>query len=128
MNLNECKLGTAMAVSDMDDAIEFYEGKLGLSAGQETGDGGRTYQCGEGTSLHIFPSADAGGTGATTAAWAVDDIEAVVDELTSRGVSFEKYDQPPVVTDEKGIVALGDARGAYMKDPAGNVLALGEGF
>jgi len=46
-------------------------------------------------SLHVFPSAAyAGGTGATVADWSVDDIEPVVDELTARGVEFERDATP----------------------------------
>ena len=54
----------------------------------------------------------------------VDDIEAVVRDLTSRGVVFEKYETPKTVD---FIAQFGPVRGAWFKDPAGNVLGLREG-
>jgi catechol 2,3-dioxygenase-like lactoylglutathione lyase family enzyme len=126
MDLSSYEVGAGIAVSDMDRAREFYEGKLGLSGGEESSDGGRTYRCAGRTAIHVYPSpGNAGKTEATLAGWEVDDLEAVVDELTSRGVSFEQYDQPPIVTDEKGVASFPDGRVAYFKDPDGNTLSVG---
>jgi catechol 2,3-dioxygenase-like lactoylglutathione lyase family enzyme len=125
MSLSNCKVGAAVAVSDMDGAKEFYEGKLGLTGGEDTSDGGRTYSCGGDSTLHVFPSPNARASGATQFGWDVDDLEATVDELISKGVTFEQYDQPPMVTDEKGIATFEDGKVAYLKDPEGNVMALG---
>jgi catechol 2,3-dioxygenase-like lactoylglutathione lyase family enzyme len=124
MPLSNYKVGAAVAVTDMERAREFYEGKLGFTAGGDDPDGGRTYECAEQTTLHVFPSAGARSSGATVAGWAVDDVERVVDELTANGVTFERYDDPQISMDEKGIAAFGDSRGAWFKDPDGNVLAL----
>jgi catechol 2,3-dioxygenase-like lactoylglutathione lyase family enzyme len=123
MSLSNYAVSAAVAVSDMDTATEFYEGKLGLSGGKDVGDGGRTYECGDGTEIHIFPSPNAGQSASTVAGWGVDDVEGVVDELTSRGVTFEQYDEP-LKTDEKGIATIGDDKVAWFRDPDGNTLAL----
>jgi catechol 2,3-dioxygenase-like lactoylglutathione lyase family enzyme len=126
ISLSDYEVGAGVAVSDMDRAREFYEGKLGLSGGEGSSDGGTTYRCGGNTAIHVYPSPDnAGRSPATLAGWEVDDLDAVVDELTSRGVAFEQYDQPPIVTDEKGIATFEDGRVAYFKDPDGNTLSLG---
>ena len=104
---------------------EFYEGKLGLSAAGDDPDGGRTYECGAETTLHVFPSPAAGrGSGATVGGWTVDDAERLVDELTANGVEFEQYDQPPMETDDKGIATVAGSKAAWFKDPDGNVLGL----
>jgi catechol 2,3-dioxygenase-like lactoylglutathione lyase family enzyme len=125
MSLSSYRVGAVVAVSDMSRATEFYEGKLGLSASGDEPDGGRTYECGERTTIHVFPSpGDAGTSGATVAGWFVEDVAAVVDDLTVSGVEFEHYDGSSVVTDEKGIAVLGDSKGAWFKDPDGNVLGL----
>jgi catechol 2,3-dioxygenase-like lactoylglutathione lyase family enzyme len=125
MSLSSYEVNPAIAVTDMQRAREFYEGKLGLSGGETEGDGGVTYECGGGTSLHVFPSPDnAGKSGATLAGWLVDDIEKVVDELGSAGVSFEQYSEPPLTTDEKGIATIDGDKAAWFKDPDGNVIAL----
>jgi catechol 2,3-dioxygenase-like lactoylglutathione lyase family enzyme len=125
MALADAKVEAAIAVSDMDRAKEFYEGKLGLTGGTDEEDGGRTYPCGEGSQVHVFPSANAGGSGATVAGWAVSDVEAEVEELSSNGVSFEQYGDP-LNTDERGIANLPSGRGAWFKDPDGNVLGMFE--
>lgn len=127
MSLSSYIVSPAIAVSDMDTAKEFYEGKLGLSAGRDVGDGGRTYECGDGSEIHIYPSPNnAGKSMATLAGWSVDDLESVVDELTSKGVTFEQYDEP-LKTDGKGIATVGDGKVAWFRDPDGNTHALTQG-
>src|SRR5918912_2271102 len=103
----------------MDRAREFYEGKLGLSVGIDSGDNVQ-YQCGEGTVMHVYLSPEhAGKSTATLAGWGVDDVEEVVEELTSKGVTFERYDEGPIITDERGIATLGGgAKVTYFRDPA----------
>jgi catechol 2,3-dioxygenase-like lactoylglutathione lyase family enzyme len=58
------------------------------------------------------------------ATWIVSDLEEVVDALRSNGVIFERYDDPALTADEKGIHELGDGRVAWFKDPDGNTFAL----
>src|SRR5436309_71138 len=98
MPLSNYRVGAAIAVSDMDRARDFYEDKLGFTAAGDDPDGGRTYECAGQTTLHVFPSPGAGGSGATVAGWTVDDLEQVVDELNANRVTFEQYDQPPIAT------------------------------
>lgn len=127
MGLGRFKVVAGLAVSDMDRAVEFYEEKLGLTSwtGQEDN---RAYECGEGTVLHVYLSPDhAGGTTATLASWYVREIESLVNVLTSRGVVFERYDRPPILTDARGIATFeGGAKVAYFKDPDGNTLSLAQ--
>ena len=124
MSLSDSPVGAAVAVSDMESAREFYEGKLGLSGSdEEEGDGGRTYTCGQDTRLHVFPSASARASGATVAGWVVADVGTVVDELSGRGVTFERYGEP-FNTDDRGIARMGEIEAAWFKDPDGNVLAV----
>jgi catechol 2,3-dioxygenase-like lactoylglutathione lyase family enzyme len=124
MSLSSYEVSAVIAVSDMDAAKDFYEGKLGLSGGRDTGDGGRTYECGGGTEIHVYPSPDnAGKSAATLAGWTVDDLEKVVDELTSKGVTFEQYGEP-FNTDERGIATLDGDKIAFFRDPDGNTHAL----
>jgi catechol 2,3-dioxygenase-like lactoylglutathione lyase family enzyme len=121
--LSDSPVGAVVAVADMDRARGFYEDKLGLADGRETGDGGVSYSCGSDTELHIFPGTGAGKSESTVAGWTVENLEAAVDELSGRGVTFEQYDEP-TKTDERGIFEAGEVKGAWIKDPDGNVLAL----
>jgi catechol 2,3-dioxygenase-like lactoylglutathione lyase family enzyme len=126
MSLSDGKVSPAIGVTDMATAKEFYEGKLGLTGGEETGDGGVDYACGQGTQLHVYPSPSAKPSGATLAAFDVADVEATVDELIGNGVAFEQYDQDPLKTDEKGIATVGGDKIAFVKDPDGNILAVAQ--
>jgi catechol 2,3-dioxygenase-like lactoylglutathione lyase family enzyme len=124
MRLCDSAVAATIPVSDMDQAREFYESKLGLSGGKDQADGGHTYPCGGGSQIHVYPSPDNAGTsGATLAAWMVDDVEGAVDLLIAGGVTFEQYGEP-LDTDEKGIARLGESEIAWFRDPDGNILAI----
>ena len=49
MSLSNYRVGAAIAISDMNRAREFYEGRLGFAAATDDPDGGRTYECAEQT-------------------------------------------------------------------------------
>src|SRR5918997_2284764 len=127
MGLSRYKVGAGLAVSDIDRAREFYEGKLGLSVGIDSGDNVQ-YRCAEGSVMHVYLSPEhAGKSTATLVGWDVDDVERVVDELSSRGVTFERYDEGLIITDEKGIATFeGGAKVAYLSDPDGNTLSIAQ--
>ena len=125
--LSDSKVTATIAVSDLDRAREFYEGKLGLTAtGGDEAARVVNYGCGEGSELLVYASEHAGKATATVATWEVSGLEQLVDELSAKGVKFERYDEP-MKTDEKGILRS-DAMGAvaWFKDPDGNTIAIGE--
>jgi len=128
MPLSRYQLRTSVAVSDIQRAVAFYEGKLGLQVlwsgpSANIADGSRVYGSGGGPALNVYESVTAGKTPATLATWYVDDIDQVVDELVSSGVEFIRYDQ--LEHDAKGITArAGGGRIAWFKDPDGNTFAL----
>ena len=126
VSLKDYRCGASAAVSDMARARRFYEGVLGLVPETDTGDN-VGYPCGAGTQINVYLSPNAGTAKFTIVGFDVDDIEAVVAELTQQGVTFEHYDQPPIVTDAQGIAHFdGDAKVAYFKDPDGNILSLAQ--
>ena len=125
MSLSEYKVVAGLAVSDMARAREFYEEKLDLSVGIDSGDN-VAYRCAEGSVMHVYLSPEhAGKSTATMASWYVEDVEVVVDELTSKGVAFEHFEVGPIIADEKGIATFeGGAEVAYFRDPDGNTLSI----
>ena len=128
MSLSSYMVRPSVVVSDIARAAEFYEGKLGLRPAEAQSDESRIYACGAGTSLHIYESpVPSGRASATLATWYVADLEEVVDELGSNGVTFERYDDPALKADEKGIHQLGDGRVAWFSDPDGNTFAIEQG-
>ena len=126
MALSDSRVDTVIAVSDLEKARQFYESQLGLRR-VEVDQGGVRYTCGEGTRVFIYASQENAGTASgTVAGWLVDDLDATMSELASRGVSFERYDQPGLATDERGVFDAGGFRAAWIRDPDGNTLALTE--
>jgi catechol 2,3-dioxygenase-like lactoylglutathione lyase family enzyme len=124
MGLKDSKVTALMAVSDLDRSRRFYEYQLGLVPGEQEQEGIR-YFCAEGTSLFVYLQPDnAGASSATLAGWTVDDLDQTMDELSSRGVHFESYDQPGIKTDERGVFDGGDFRAAWIRDPDGNTMAI----
>jgi catechol 2,3-dioxygenase-like lactoylglutathione lyase family enzyme len=129
VTLSSYKLTASIAVADMAEAREFYEGRLGLSVAEEQADGSRIYASAGGASLHVYPSPDhAGEAPATLATWYVSDLELVVADLSARGVTFERYDEAELKTDAKGIAATPDGKVAWFKDPDGNTFAIEERY
>jgi catechol 2,3-dioxygenase-like lactoylglutathione lyase family enzyme len=126
MRLNESRVEAVAAVSDLAAAREFYERQLGLPPGIEE-DGGIRYAFAHGTALFVYVSPEnAGSTRATVAGVFVEDLDQTIDELATRGVTFDQYDQPGIKTDDRGVFDNGRIRAAWVKDPDGNTLALTE--
>ena len=128
MSLDTHKVRTSIAVSDLSQAAEFYESKLGLQPGAEQSDESRIYACGGDTSIHVYvsPTAASAAT-ATLATWYVPDLDQVVDELAANGLTFDRYDDPVLKTNEKRVHEMPDGRVAWFKDPDGNAFAIEEG-
>jgi hypothetical protein len=110
---------------DVARARKFYEDKVRLVPREEFA-GGVVYECGNGSWIFLYPTANAGTSKASQAFWQVDDVESEVNDLKSRGVVFEEYDQPGLKT-VNGIANSGDTKAAWFKDTEGNILALIEG-
>jgi catechol 2,3-dioxygenase-like lactoylglutathione lyase family enzyme len=115
---------SGFAVDDIEQARAFYGDTLGVRTSVEYGML-TLHLAGERPTL-VYPKADHQPAGYTILNFAVDDIDAAVDELASRGVEFERYDG--LEQDEKGIArGISNRMGpdiAWFTDPAGNVLAV----
>ena len=121
--LENSKAYSGFAVPDIDQARQFYGETLGLKTSVlEDGDLLQLDLAGDRPTLaYIKP--DFTPATYTILNFPVEDIDAAVDELSSRGVSFERYDG--FDQDEKGIDRSGPGGGiAWFKDPAGNILAV----
>jgi hypothetical protein len=70
----------------------------------------------------IYPKPDHAPAGYTILNFQVEDIDAAVDELSSRGVTFERYEGFP--QDDKGVMRDQGPNIAWFKDPAGNILSV----
>ena len=126
IGLRSCSVNAAIPVSDMATARSFYEGRLGLGPGSDLPHGARLYACADQTALVIYPCPNSAGlANATVAGWNVENVEQMVDRLSSAGVVFERHDDPGVTTDAKGIQTTPTGmRSAFFRDPDGNSFAV----
>jgi catechol 2,3-dioxygenase-like lactoylglutathione lyase family enzyme len=111
---------SGFSVDDIPRAKKFYGDTLGLRVSEEHGML-TLHIAGERETL-VYPKDDHTPASFTILNFPVDDIEEAVDELSRRGVEFERY--PGTDTDEKGIFRGGGPLIAWFKDPAGNVLSV----
>jgi catechol 2,3-dioxygenase-like lactoylglutathione lyase family enzyme len=119
--LGNSKAFSGFAVPDLEAARRFYGETLGLEVSQENDDLLNLRLPGDRPTL-IYLKPDFEPATYTILNFPVEDVEAAVDELTSRGVEFEKYDG--FGQDEKGIAREPGPPIAWFKDPAGNILAV----
>jgi catechol 2,3-dioxygenase-like lactoylglutathione lyase family enzyme len=118
-----------LAVKDLAAARDFYENTLGLEQlpmeGVPEDAGAVLYRSGNSLVL-VYESAYAGTNQATAASWAVgDDFDSIVQSLSDKGVTFERYDDVPGTTREGDIHLIGDMKAVWFKDPDGNILNVG---
>jgi predicted enzyme related to lactoylglutathione lyase len=113
---------SGFSVDDVAKAKAFYGDTLGLEVSDEEM-GLLQIKLGSGGTVMAYPKDDHAPATFTILNFPVDDIDATVDDLASRGVTFEHYDG--FDQDAKGI-----ARGpegppiAWFTDPAGNILSV----
>lgn len=115
------KAFSGFSVDDIPEARKFYEETLGLDVSEEYGM--LTLHIHEGGDIMIYPRDDHSPATYTILNFPVEDVDRAVDQLSERGVTFERYEG--FAQDEKGI-ARGDEGPAiaWFTDPAGNILSV----
>ena len=119
--LNKSKIVTFVATSKPESAKSFYERTLGLPL--ITDDLFAFVFDANGITLRVQKVQAHTPPNHTVLGWDVADLRAEINDLTKRGVSFERYEQ--LDQDESGVwTAPSGAKIAWFKDPDGNVLSL----
>ncbi|MCR2783193.1 MULTISPECIES: VOC family protein [unclassified Microbacterium] len=115
---------SGFSVDDIDAALTFYRDTLGLDA--SLGDMGIIQlRLAGGARAIAYPKKDHEPATFTILNFVVDDVDAAVDDLQSRGVETKIYTNPHYGTDERGIArGNGGPAIAWFRDPAGNVLSV----
>ena len=109
---------SGFSVDDIAAARTFYGDVLGLTVGEENGM--LQLMFGEAFSVLLYPKPDHVPATFTVLNFPVEEIEAAMDRLESRGVRFEIYP----MTDERGVMRQGGPLIAWFRDPAGNILSI----
>lgn len=111
---------SGFAVGDLAEARRFYEDTLELRVSEDEGllhlhiEGGNP--------VLVYPKPDHVPATFTVLNFPVTNIDEAVDELTRRGVHFERYDG--IEADARGIARQAGPPIAWFTDPAGNILSI----
>ncbi len=114
------KAYSGFAVDDIAKAKQFYGETLGLNTTEEHGL--LTLHIAGDRPTLVYPKPDHEPANYTILNFPVDDIEKSVDELSERGMKFERYEG--IEQDERGIFRAEGPLIAWFKDPAGNILSV----
>jgi catechol 2,3-dioxygenase-like lactoylglutathione lyase family enzyme len=110
-----------IAVKNLADAKKFYQQTLGFAPAGPEAMGVIMLKSGKSTVV-VYESQFAGTNKATSATWGVGgELDQIVATLKKAGVAFEHYEFPGA-SREGDIHVMGSLRGAWFKDPDGNIL------
>lgn len=131
-SLTTGKAASRLPAQDLERARRFYAERRGMDPVEER-PGGLRYQCASGE-FAIFASTGTASGESTQMAFEVDDIEATVAELRSRGVEFERVDAPGLrtvddIADVDGNYPSKGGKGeraTWFRDSEGNLLGIGQ--
>ena len=116
----DTKAFSGFAVDDVEQARAFYGETLGLRTSEEHGM--LTLHLAGDRDVLVYPKPDHAPATYTILNFPVDDVDTAVDELSARGVTFERYEG--MGQDEKGIMRGQGPDIAWFRDPAGNILSV----
>lgn len=121
--LNDSSVYAVFPAKDVERLKQFFSEKFGLTPVKE--EMGMAFYGNSGSKFFIYGTEFAGTNQATTACFDVADLESVVDDLSSKGVTFEHYDIPGVTLEGDIHVMEGvPVKSAWLKDTEGNIISL----
>jgi catechol 2,3-dioxygenase-like lactoylglutathione lyase family enzyme len=114
---------SGFSVDDIERATQFYGETLGLRVSEQNGM--LTLHIAGDRDTLVYPKEDHTPATFTILNFPVEDVDRTVEELTARGVRFERYEG--FDQDDKGVFRGGGPLIAWFKDPAGNILSVIQG-
>jgi catechol 2,3-dioxygenase-like lactoylglutathione lyase family enzyme len=115
------KAFSGFAVPDIEEARRFYGEVLGLRVSSEAPELLTLHIAGDRATL-VYEKPDFEPATYTILNFPVGDVDRAVDELTARGVTFERYEG--FDQDERGVMRGEGPPIAWFRDPAGNILSV----
>lgn len=109
---------SGFSTDDIPATRAFYAETLGVQVTEENGM--LTLHLGGGHTVLVYPKPDHRPATFTVLNFPVDDLEATVDALVGRGVTFQRYEG----VDERGIQRGYGPPIAWFVDPAGNICSV----
>lgn len=120
--IDTSKAFSGFSTDDLDASEAFYRDKLGVKVTRDDM-GILALNLAEDKVVMVYPKPNHEAATFTVLNFPTDDIDAAVDELAGKGITFERYEG--IEADEKGIAR--DPNGpaiAWFKDNAGNILSV----
>ncbi len=114
------KAFSGFSVDDLAAAKAFYGDVLGLRVTEDNGL--LTLHIAGDRDTLVYPKPNHTPATYTILNFPVEDVDRAVDELVTRGVTFQRYDG--MGQDAKGIARQGGRLIAWFTDPAGNILSV----
>ena len=123
--VNYSKAFSSFSVDDAEKAKDFYSKKLGLKVTEVPEMKGLlNLHIKDSENVMVYLKPDHQPATFTVLNFMVPDVEKTVDELTSKGVKFEVFNDENLKTDDKGISRGRGPTIAWFKDPAGNFISI----
>lgn len=113
---------SSFSVDDLSKAKKFYGKTLGLDVTEISEMEILMVNFAGGGKVMIYPKDNHKPGTFTVLNFPVEDVESIVDELNSKGITFEQYKE--FKTDEKGISREWGQEIAWFKDPAENIISV----
>lgn len=112
----------SFSVDDIEAARRFYQETLGIKTELITEQGPLFLHGPDGSTTLVYPKTDHTPATFTVLNLSVEDIDSTVEELTSKGLEFQRY--PGIEADERGVHQSQSHSIAWFTDPAGNELSV----
>jgi predicted enzyme related to lactoylglutathione lyase len=117
----QAPISVVLPAKDIKRARDFWERVVGVEIDDAPAPGYFMGRAGKGTQFLMYET-PLKPTEATAAAFVVDDLDAVMADLRSRGAVFLEYDLPGLKTVD-GVVDMGPmGRGSWFADTEGNII------
>lgn len=123
--LRDMPVGPVIPVSDLERALAFYEGKLGLSG--EAVPGGYALHCGRQTTMYLVTDTSHHGSASwPLASFQTDRFDDILDELRETGVAHIDCHDENTQADMCGLSKQVGSRMAWITDPDDQLIAIFE--
>lgn len=113
---------SSFSVTDLQQAKQFYEEVLQMEVSET--EYTLELDIGGNKKVMLYPKKNHTPASFTVLNFPVDNIDEAVETLEGKGVRFERYNEPDLKTDEKGIMRGNGPLIAWFKDPFGNIISI----
>lgn len=119
------KATAMLPARDVDRAVAWYADKLGLKPAQQD-ENGASFAL-QGVNVFLYKSDYAGTAEHTLLSFDTPNLDADMQAMRGKGVTFIDYDLPGIKT-ENGVATFGPVKNAWAKDSEGNILGFVQGM